>query len=112
MQYRFFEGIKQYERIPRGAQVDRDRQTCEGLTRKLHNFSFEKKKKTLVNRKIQESSDTERFLQEDATGELESLQRWANFTVFSIAKCTNKAAARSGRPVSNPDPNNTIGLLQ
>ena len=38
----------------------------------------------------------------------------ASFTVFRIAKCmhTNKVADRSGCPVSNPDPNNTIGLLR
>ena len=38
-------------------------------------------------------------------------KRWASFTVFNIVKCTNKVAGRSGCPVSNPDPNNTIGLL-
>ena len=38
-------------------------------------------------------------------------KRGASFIVFSIAKCMNKAADRSGCPVSNPDPNNTIGLL-
>ena len=38
-------------------------------------------------------------------------KRWASFTVFNVVKCTNKVAGRSGCPVSNPDPNNTIGLF-
>ena len=89
-----------------------DCQASEGFTRQMHNFSFQRKKQPLVNRNIRTvrkrkipAGRHDRRTRE-AGGE-----RWASFTVFSIAKCMNKVAAWSGCPVSNPDPNNTVGLF-
>ena len=115
MQYKQFEAGKSeraHGALRKSTMVDRH---LVEFTCKLHNLSFKKKKKKkqpLVNRRIQEPYDTGRFPQEDTTGEPdrgEGGKRRANFTVFSIA---NKAAARSGCPISNPDPNNTIGLVK
>ena len=89
----------------------------EGLTRQLHNFLSKKKKKKkeepLANRKFQEPSALKRKIlagtYDRRTGEVD--KRWASFTIFSTAKWINKAGPWSGCPVSNPDPNNTIGLF-
>ena len=58
-------------------------QGSEGLIRQLYMLSFEKKKQPLVNRKIQEPSERDWFLQEDATGELERVATDERTSLFS-----------------------------
>ena len=77
-----------------------------------------KRKKPLANRKIQEPSALKRKILAEhihtcdrRTGG-EGGKRQASVTVFCIAMCMNKAGPWSGCPVSNPDPENAIGLLQ
>ena len=76
-------------------------------------FFRKKKKQPLANRKIQKPSALKRkILAGTCHGRTEEGdKRWASFTVFCIAKWMNKAGSWSGCSVSNPDPDNTIGLL-
>ena len=75
---------------------------------------FEKKKTAIGQSKnprtvsLEEKNSCRNMGQENS-GEVD--KRWASFTIFSIAKCMNKAGPWSRCPVSNPDPNNTIGLF-
>ena len=74
-QYRFFDRGQRWERTVRCAS----RSTVSLRTSKVYLVScttfFPKKKNPMVIRKIQEPSERERFLQEEATGELDR-KRW------------------------------------
>ena len=87
----------------------------ERFTRRSTSFFQKKKKKQpLANRKIQKPSALKRKIlagnmRQENSGEVD--KRRASLTIFSRAKWMNKAGQCSGCPVSNPDPNNTIGLF-
>ena len=74
MQYSFFEGNGESTCGAMRKSIDCQPSKLRRFTSQLRNF-FPKKKKTLVNRKIQEPSERERFLQEEATGELERVAK-------------------------------------
>ena len=74
-------------------------------------FFRKRKKKPLVNRKIQKSSERD-FCRKTRQENCGGRQKMNELQCFSIRKCMIKVAARSGCPVSNPGPNNTIGLLR
>ena len=113
VQYRLFEdnGESTYGALRKSI----DCQACEELRRvnpPVAQVSFEKKKekKPLVNRKSKNRQKEKLMIpagrRDRKTGE--GGKTWATFTVFSII-ISKVYAARSGCPVSNPDPN-TIGL--
>ena len=74
-------------------------------------LSKKKLKKTTIDQsKIQEPSERKRFLQEHPNWR--EWQKDERDSLFSAQQSVwNKAGPWSGCPVSNPDPNNTIGLM-
>ena len=110
MQYRFFEdnGESAYDVLRKSI----DCQASQWFTLQLHTFFSKKKKQPLAYRKIQEPSERERFLLEDATRELQRVATDERASLFSALQSV-RTRPRPGRgcAVSNPDPNNTIGLL-
>ena len=91
------------------AQVDRDRQPFEGFTRKLHNFSFEKKNhwsiKKSKNRPTERDS-CRKTRQENQRG----WQKMSEHHCFRNSKVYKQGRSPVRTP-RHPDPNNTIGLL-
>ena len=88
-----------------------DCQASEGITRhyRLQNFSKKRKKNNHWSTEKSKNRQIEicrKMRQENCRG----WQKTSELHCFSIAKWMIKVAARSGCPVSNPDPNNTIGL--
>ena len=89
-----FVWVGQWERIQCAVQVDRLsglRRVCPPVAQIF--FQKKKKKNNHATRKIQEPSEKERFLQGQATGELERVTRWGSFTVFCIAKLYEQGRA-------------------
>ena len=87
------------------------------FVRQLHDFSFEKNRLKNNYWSIEKSARTVRKKKIVAgTPELERVTKDAKddkrASLFSAQQSVwNKAGPWSGCPISNPDPNNTIGLL-
>ena len=80
---------------PRVAQLSFEKKPTIGQSKNPRTVSLEEK-------------DSCRNMRQENSGEVDKI--WVSFTLFSIAK-RNKPGPWSRCPVSNPDPNNTIGLF-